>query len=269
MTFDVATFTSLWLITFLCCALITTALSRMFAQVAAFRFWAVAFFLNAASAACVVAHVTWQNDTLLVLAATFALQYRLLIWMGLRKLLGVVAPWRTGLALTLLFCALHASALAFPAPVLLRAILLALFFLPCRIGTLYEVWRPRRANVGPARSIAMIGGAIASVNTIVPFVLALLDRSNLSLLLGNPRTTSALYAIVFAGDLLLASGLIVFAFKLLSVERNMLATLDRSASAQLAASRALRALRRPRDTLAHVYGHHEGITHPQPLTWTI
>ncbi|MCC8394694.1 hypothetical protein LJ656_19050 [Paraburkholderia sp. MMS20-SJTR3] len=269
MTFDVATFTSLWLVTFLCCALLTTALSRTFAQVVAFRFWAVAFFLNAGSAACVFAHLTWHSNVLSVLAATLALQCRLLLWAGLRKLLGSRAPWRTGLALSLLFCALYAGMLAFHVPILWRAALLALFFLPYRIGTLYEVWRPRRGKLGPARSIATIGGVIACFNSTLPFLLALANRSHLSLLLGSPQTMSALYAFVFAGDLLLASGLLVLAFKLLSVERNMLATLDRSASAQLAASRTLRALQRRRDRLAHVYGQHDGITHPQPLSWNV
>ena len=53
------------------------------------------------------------------------------------------------------------------------------------------------------------------LNAIVPLTLVLLDRANLSLLLGNPQTTSALYAVVFAGDLLLAGGLLVLAFKML------------------------------------------------------
>ncbi|WP_205999309.1 hypothetical protein [Paraburkholderia sp. Ac-20342] len=269
MTFDVATYTSLWLITFLCCALITTALSRMFPQVVAFRFWAVGFYLNGASSACFALHLTWRHGVFLVLGATFALQCRILIWCGLRKLLGIRAPWRTGLALSLLFCALYGGALAYPLPILFRAALLALFFLPCRLGTLYDICRPRRTHLSPARSIAATGAMLASLNTILPLVLALLNRTNLSLVLANPRTTSALYAFVFAGDLLLASGLIVLAFKLLSVERNMLATLDRSASAHRAARRAMRALRQSTETLGAARVHHDDVGYAPTAAGTI
>ncbi|MFP3648076.1 hypothetical protein SB822_55505, partial [Paraburkholderia sp. SIMBA_054] len=66
--------------------------------------------------------------------------------------------------------------------------------------------------------------------------------ANLALLLGNPQTTSAVYAVVFAGDVLLASGLMVLAFKLLILERDMLATLDRSASQRLAVVRNMRGM---------------------------
>ena len=128
------------------------------------------------------------------------------------------------------------------------------FFLPCRAGALYEVCRRRRAHLGGARLIAVIGGLIATLNAIVPLTLVLLDRANLSLLLGNPQQTSAVYAVVFAGDLLLASGLLVLAFKKLSVERDMLATIDRGASEHLARARVVRA--------------QHGLR-PQPLPWTV
>lgn len=255
MKFDVATFTSLWLTTFLCCALLTTALSRMFARVSAFRFWAVGFYLLAASSACFTLHLTWRHDVLLIATATLALQSRMLIWAGTRELFGAIAPWRAGLAVTAVFCMLYAGALIFKVPTVLRAVLLALFFLPVRAATLYEVCRRRRPHLGPARLIAMIGGTIVTLDTIVPLVLVLLDRTNLSLLLGNPQTTSALYAVVFAGDLLLASGLIVLAFKLQIVERDMLATLERVAMERLAASRELRAERNGRPVPGDPPGH--------------
>jgi hypothetical protein len=255
MKFDVATFTSLWLITFLCCALLTTALSRMFTRVTAFRFWAVGFYLLAASSACFTLHLNWRHDALLVATATLALQSRMLIWSGTRELFGATAPWRTGMAVTAAFCALYSGALIFKVPTVLRATLLVLFFLPVRAATLYEVCRRRRPHLGPARVIALIGGTIATLNTIVPLVLVLLDRTNLSLLLGNPQTTSALYAVVFAGDLLLASGLIVLAFKLQIVERDMLATLERGAMDRLAANRALRAERDGRVAPGNAHGH--------------
>ena len=121
MKFDVATFTSLWLITFLCCALITTALSRMFTRVGAFRFWAIGFYLLAASSACFALHLTWRTDLLLVATATLALQSRLLIWAGTRDLFGGTAFWRTGLAISAVFCMLYGSALLFKAPLVLRA----------------------------------------------------------------------------------------------------------------------------------------------------
>lgn len=264
MKFDVATFTSMWLITFLCCALIATALAYLFAKTTAFRFWAIAFYLLTASTACFALHFTWQHDLLLVAAATLALQSRLLIWGGTRKLFGADTRWRAGLGVTALFCALYASALRFDAPVVLRAMLLVVFFLPCRAGTLYEVCRRRRAHLGGARLIAVIGGLIATLNAIVPLTLVLLDRSNLSLLLGNPQKTSAVYAVVFAGDLLLASGLLVLAFKMLSVERDMLATIERGASEYLARARVVRAQHGSRPLRDWVAGH-DFPGRPQPL----
>jgi hypothetical protein len=237
MKFDVATFTTLWLVTFLCCALLTTALSRTFTRVTAFRFWATGFYLLASSSACFALHLTWHNDLLLVATATLALQSRMLIWVGTRELFGLTTPWRTGLAVSAVFCVLYGSALTYQAPVVLRAILLVTFFLPFRAATLYEVCRRRRPRLGPARLIVVIGATIATLNAAVPLVLVLLDRSNASLLLGNPQSTSALYAVVFAGDLMLASGLIVLAFKLLIVERDMLATLERGAMQRVGTSR--------------------------------
>ncbi|CAB3674718.1 hypothetical protein [Paraburkholderia rhynchosiae] len=241
MKFDVATFTSLSLIMFLCCALIATVLSRMFAQVSAFRFWATGFYLLAAASACFALHRIWRTDLLLFATAALALQSRILIWAGTRELFGVAVSWRRGLVVTGVFCVVYGSALFFEMAMLPRAVLLALFFVPYRAATLYEICRRRRPHVGLARSVVAIGAAIATLGAIVPLTLVLLDRANLSLLLGNPRTTSAVYAVVFAGDVLLASGLIVLAFKLVIVERDMLATLDRTASERLAMSRQTRA----------------------------
>lgn len=255
MQFDVATFTSLCLITFVCCALITAALSRMFKQTAALRFWAAGFFLLATSSVCFALHRTWRFDLLLLVTATLALQSRILLWAGTRELFGASAPWRAGLGVTVVFCVLYGAALMLKAPVALRASLLALFFLPVRVATLYEVCRRRRPHLGAARVMVVIGGTITSLNAIVPLSLVLLDRTNLSLLLGNPQHTSALYAVVFAGDLLLASGLIVLAFKLQMVEMNMLATLERGAVERLATTRALRAERDMRPARGDALGH--------------
>jgi hypothetical protein len=240
----------------------------MFTRVAAFRFWSVGFYLLAASSACFTLHLTWRHDVLLIATATLALQSRMLIWAGTRELFGVSAQWRACLAVTAVFCALYSGALIFKVPTLLRAVLLALFFLPCRAATLYEVCRRHRPHLGSARLIAMIGGTIATLNTIVPLVLVLLDRTNLSLLLGNPQTTSALYAVVFAGDLLLASGLIVLAFKLQIVERDMLATLERGAMERLATSREMRAERNARSVPGDMLGH-DTPAQRQPLPGTI
>uniref|UniRef100_E1TDW5 Uncharacterized protein n=1 Tax=Burkholderia sp. (strain CCGE1003) TaxID=640512 RepID=E1TDW5_BURSG len=241
MKFDVATFTSLWLITFLCCALIATVLARMFAQVGAFRLWAAAFYLVAAAAACFALHLTWQTNILLFATATLALQSRILIWFGTRSLFGIRIKWRGALIVMGLFCVMYGGALLLQLPMLARAALLALFFAPYRAATLYEVCRRRRPHLGLARTVAVIGAGIATLSAIVPLTLVLLDRANLALLIGNPQTTSAVYAVVFAGDVLLASGLIVLAFKLLILERDMLATLDRSASERLALSWKTRA----------------------------
>ena len=237
MRFDVATFTSLCLITFLCCALIATVLSRMFAQVGAFRLWAAAFYLLAAASACFALRSAWRTDFLLFATAAFALQSRILIWAGTRALFGMPMAWRTAFIVTCAFCVLYGGALLLELPMLPRAVLLALFFAPYRAATLYEVCRRRRPHLGMARTVVAIGATIATLGAIVPLTLVLLDHANLALLIGNPRTTSAVYAVVFAGDVLLASGLIVLAFKLLILERDMLATLDRSASERLALAR--------------------------------
>ncbi|ALE57467.1 hypothetical protein AC233_23555 [Burkholderia sp. HB1] len=242
MRFDVATFTALWLITFLCCALIATVLARMFAQVSAFRFWAAAFYLLATASACFALHLTWRTDLLLFATAALALQSRILLWAGTRKLFGVPVSWRTAIVVIGAFCVLYGGALLLKLPMLPRAVLLALFFAPYRAATLYEVCRRRRPQLGLARTIVAIGAAIATLSAIVPLMLVLLDRANLALLLGNPQTTSAVYAVVFAGDVLLASGLMVLAFKLLILERDMLATLDRSASQRLAVVRNMRGI---------------------------
>ena len=89
MRFDVATFTALWLITFLCCALIATVLARMFAQVSAFRFWAAAFYLLATASACFALHLTWRTDLLLFATAALALQSRILEGDGVPSFLNV------------------------------------------------------------------------------------------------------------------------------------------------------------------------------------
>ncbi|HZZ06620.1 MHYT domain-containing protein, partial [Paraburkholderia sp.] len=168
MKIDVATFQTVWLITFLCSALITTALSRMFAHVGAFRFWAIGFYLLATATACFALHAIWHTDLLLFATATLALQSRILIWAGTRDLFGASAPWRAGLVVTAVFSLLYGSALAWNAPLLVRASLLALFFAPCRAATLYEVYRRRRPRLGPARMLVAVGSVIATLNAIVP-----------------------------------------------------------------------------------------------------
>lgn len=240
MKIDVPTFQAFCLITTLCGALVTTTLSRMFPQARAFRFWASGFFLLTTASACFSLHSIWRNDFLVVATATLAFQSRILIWSGTRELFGAPAWWRSGLAVTALFLVLFSCALALGAPMLVRVLLLALFFAPCRAATLFEVVRRQRPHLGPARLMIALGSGITMLNAIVPLVMVLLDRGNVSLLLGNPRSTSAFYAVVFAGDLLLTCGLIALAFKLLSVERDMLATLDRGALEWLAQSRAMR-----------------------------
>ncbi|MFL9868073.1 hypothetical protein PQR67_28185 [Paraburkholderia fungorum] len=255
MKIDVATFQTVWLIMFLCSALITTALSRMFAQVGAFRFWAIAFYLLATATACFALHKIWPSELLLLATAMLALQSRILIWAGTRELFGAPAPWRAGLVVTAVFGVLHGSMLALNAPLPVRATLLALFFVPCRAATLYEVCRRRRPHLGPARILVAMGSIIATLNAIVPLVLVLLDRANMTLLYGNPRTTSVLYAVVFAGDLLLTVGLIALALRQLVTERDMLATLDRGALEHLAGAREMRALRDARLPRGDVLGH--------------
>lgn len=57
------------------------------------------------------------------------------------------------------------------------------------------------------------------------------------------------------------SGLIAQAFKRLSVERDMLATLDRGACARLATCRAVRAQRDALMPHGDVRGHHDAVPH--------
>lgn len=230
MRFDVATFNSLCLMTFLCSGIVTAALARIFARVAAFRFWSASFFLMSAAAACFGLHSVWPTTLLLIATATLALQARILVWTGTRVLFGASASLRQGFAVTALFCVLFSLAHALKAPPVFRGALLTLFFLPCRALTLYEVCRRRRPDLGPARMLVAIASAIASLNAAVPLTLVLLNRGNASLLLGNPQTTSAVYGVVFAGDLLLIIGLIVLALQHLLAEQGMLAHLDKGAA---------------------------------------
>jgi hypothetical protein len=230
MKFDVATFNSLCLMTFLCSGIVTAALSRILARVAAFRLWSASFFMMSAAAACFGLHSVWPSTLLLIATATLALQARILVWTGTRVLFGESASLRKGFAVTALFCALFSLAHALKAPPVYRAALLTLFFLPCRALTLYEVCRRRRPDLGPARMLVAIASVIASLNAAVPLTLVLLHRGNASLLLGNPQTTSAVYAVVFAGDLLLVIGLIVLALQHLIAEQGMLANLDKGAA---------------------------------------
>lgn len=94
-------------------------------------------------------------------------------------------------------------------PPVYRAALLTPFFLLRRALTLYDVCRGRRTDLGPARMLVAIASVIACFNTVVPLTLVLMNRSNMSLVLGNPQATSAVYAVVFAADLLLIIGLII------------------------------------------------------------
>jgi hypothetical protein len=213
MKFDVATFNSICLITFLCSSIVTAALARIFAQVAAFRVWSASFFLMSAAAACFGLHSVWPSTVLLIATATFGLYSRILVWTGTRAL----------------FCVLFTLAHALKAPPVCRGALLTLFFLPFRALTLYEVCRRRRPDLGAARMLVAIASVITGLNAAVPLTLVLLNRGNASLLLGNPQTTSSVYAVVFAGDLLLIIGLIVLALQHLLAEQGMLANLDKGA----------------------------------------
>ena len=172
----------------------------------------------------------WNSNVLLVATATLGLQSRILVWIGTRALFGAPAWLRTGFAVTVVFCVLFSLAHLLHAPAVCRAALVTLFFLPCRALTLYEVCRRRRPDLGPARMVVAIASVIACLNAAVPLTLVLLNRANASLMLGNPQTTSAVYAVVFAGDLLLVIGLIVLALQHLLAEQGMLANLDKGAA---------------------------------------
>ena len=230
MKFDVATFNSICLMTFLCSGIVSIALSRIFRGVEAFRFWSAAFLLTSTAAACFGLHLVWNTNVLLVATATLSLQSRILVWMGTRTLFGAPVSLRAAVAVTAVFCVLFSLAHLLHAPIVLRASLLTVFFLPSRALTLYEVCRRRRPDLGAARMVVAIASVIACLNAAVPLTLVLLNRANASLMLGNPQSTSAVYAVVFAGDLLLVIGLIMLALQHLLAEQRMLANLDKGAS---------------------------------------
>jgi hypothetical protein len=229
MKFDVATFNSLFLITFLCLAVVTTALSRMFAQLPAFRFLAIACLLTTAAATCFALHTLWPTKMLLVATATFSLYARIMVWTGTRMLFGSSTAWWPGLAATAVFAVLFALVNTFDTPQLLRATLLILFFLPSRALTLYEVSRRRRRDLGIARVLVIIASGFATLNAVTPMTLVLLHKGSLSIILGSPTRTGGFYALVFASDLLLMTGLIVLALQQVIVEQNVLAKLDKGA----------------------------------------
>jgi hypothetical protein len=233
MKFDVSTFNFLCLMTFLCSGIVTTALSRIFAQVAAFRLWSASFFLMSAAAACYGLHSVWPSNLLPIATATLGLQSRILVWNGTRALFGASGFLREGFAVTALFCVLFTLAQALKTPPVYRGALLTLFFLPFRALTFYEVCRRRRPDLGAARMLVAIASAITGFNAAMPLTLVLLNWGNASLLLGSPQTTSAMYVVVFAGDLLLSIGLIVLALQHVITEQGMLANLDKGASQRL------------------------------------
>ncbi|HYS63991.1 MAG TPA: hypothetical protein VEN30_09300 [Paraburkholderia sp.] len=92
-----------------------------------YNFWLVAFSLVGAtlashtaldltgrrSAAGVRAALLSLSNAHGCIAATLALQSRILIWAGTRELFGATAPWRAGFAVTAVFCVLYGSALMF------------------------------------------------------------------------------------------------------------------------------------------------------------
>lgn len=227
MNLDVATFNSLFLITFLCMAVVTTALSRMFSEVRAFRFLAASCVLTSLAAACFGLHSIWDTKILLIGTAVFSLYARIMVWTGTRALFGVDTKWWPGVAVTGVFAVLFTLLHAFDAPILLRATLMILFFLPCRALTLFEVYRRRRPDLGTARLLVMTAAALATLNAITPFTFVLLNQGHLSILLSTPTRTSAFYALVFASDLLLMTGLIVLTLQQVIVEQNVLAKLDK------------------------------------------
>lgn len=230
MKLDVATFNALCLITFFCSAVVSTALSWMFARAVAFRFWAAAFFLMSAAAACLAAHSQSDSRALLVATATFSLQARIFLWNGTRVLFGSHVSLPAGFAVSALFCVLFSLAQYFDASPLCRAALITLFFFPFRALTLYEVCRRRRPDLGPARVLVVCASVITTLAAVLPLALVLTRRNDLALLLSDAPTTSPLYAIVFAADLLLVICLMMMALQHLFVEQGILSHLDKGAA---------------------------------------
>jgi hypothetical protein len=227
MKFDVPTFNSVSLMVFACGAVVTFSLSRIFPHVKPLRLWTAGFILMCGSVMSYAAHATlYRGDWLLVAAATLNLQYRILTWSGVRVLFGASARLRTGFAVCVAFCLLDAIALALRLPKVYLAGLVALFFVPFRALTIYEVCKRQRQHLGLGRALVAPGSFILALNAIAPLVLVLLDSGATPMLIGTPPTAGGVYYVVFAGDLLVVVGLIVLAMQQIIIEQGIFARLD-------------------------------------------
>ncbi len=189
MKFDVPTFNSVSLMVFACGAVVTFSLSRIFPHVKPLRLWTAGFILMCGSVMSYAAHATlYRGDWLLVAAATLNLQYRILTWSGVRVLFGASARLRTGFAVCVAFCLLDAIALALRLPKVYLAGLVALFFVPFRALTIYEVCKRQRQHLGLGRALVAPGSFILALNAIAPLVLVLLDSGATPMLIGTPPT---------------------------------------------------------------------------------
>ena len=226
MKFDVPTFNSVSLVVFACGAVVTISLSRMFPHVKPLRLWAAGFILMCASVMSYATHASLHRDWLLVAAATLNLQYRILTWSGVRVVFGASARLRTGFTVCVAFCLLYAIAFALELPKIYLAGLVALFFVPFRALTVYEVCKRQRQHLGLGRALVAPGSFILTLNAVAPLVLVLLDSGASPMLIGTPPTTAGFYYVVFAGDLLVVVGLIVLAMQQIITEKGIFARLD-------------------------------------------
>ncbi|CAE6730272.1 hypothetical protein R69927_01782 [Paraburkholderia domus] len=226
MKFDVATFNSVSLMVFACGAVVTLTLSRIFPQVKSLRLWMIGFILMTGSVMSYATSAALQMDWLLVVAATLNFQYRILTWCGVRVLFGASARLRTGGVVCLAFCVIYSIAFALELPKICLAGLVALFFVPFRALTVYEVCKRQRQHLWLGRALVAPGSFILTINAIVPLGLVLLDRGSSAMLIGSPATTAGFYFVVFAGDLLVVVGLIVLAMQQIITEKGIFARLD-------------------------------------------
>ncbi|MFM0206139.1 hypothetical protein PQQ96_01905 [Paraburkholderia sediminicola] len=226
MKFDVPTFNSISLMVFACGAIVTITLSRIFPHVKPLRFWTAGFILMCGSVMSYATHAELHRDWLLVVAATLNLQYRILTWSGVRVLFGASARLRTGFAVCVGFCLLYSIAFALRLPKIYLAGLVALFFVPFRALTVYEVCKRQRQHLGLGRALVAPGSFILALNAVAPLVLVLLDGGASPMLIGTPPIATGFYFVVFAGDLLVVVGLIVLAMQQIITEKNIFARLD-------------------------------------------
>lgn len=218
MKFDVATFHAILGVVNAFGALLAGRLFVAFPRVRSLRVWAIGFALMCLSVLVYLASAAWHMTLLLIPAAMLNLQYRLMAWSGVRMLLGKGSALRGICATTVAFGLAYGVVFALDAPLVWRALVLAAFFVPARFLTVREACSGNLRDLSIGRVLIAVAGSVLTVNAAVPLVMAGLGEGAASMLIGNPANTPTWYFIVFASDLMMITGLIVFALQRVMAE---------------------------------------------------